>query len=206
MAATKTYTAQLMAIAMLSTALQTNASKRKAQFEALKTVPEWIELTLMLDDHVEQLAQRYRYMQQCVVLGRGYNYATAFEWSLKLKELTYVAAEPYSPADFQHGPIAILERGFPVLAVVPSGAVFKDIMNLLSYLQHEQKVELLTISDEARALDLADAPIMLPTGIPEWLTPLVSIVPAQLFTYHLTLAKGYDTEAPRGLKKVTKTQ
>jgi glucosamine--fructose-6-phosphate aminotransferase (isomerizing) len=205
-AATKTYTAQLMAIAMLSTALQSNANKRKALLEALKAIPEWMELTLMLDDQIERVAQRYRYMQQCVVLGRGYNYATAFEWSLKLKELTYVAAEPYSPADFQHGPIAILERGFPVLAVVPSGAVFEDIMNLLSYLQHEQKVELLAISDDARALDLADVPIMLPTGIPEWLTPLVSILPAQLFTYHLTLAKGYDTEAPRGLKKVTKTQ
>jgi len=204
-AATKTYTASLMAIAMLSNALLTAPAKRKAQWEAIKAVPEWMERALMLDEQIQRVTQRYRYMQQCVVLGRGYNYATAFEWSLKLKELTYTSAEPYSPADFQHGPIAILERGFPILAVVPTGAVFEDILSLLGYLQQEQRVEILAVSDDNRALELADVPIILPTGVPEWLTPLVSILPAQLFSYHLTIAKGYDTEAPRGLKKVTKT-
>jgi glucosamine--fructose-6-phosphate aminotransferase (isomerizing) len=141
-----------------------------------------------------------------VVLGRGYNYATAFEWSLKLKELAYVVAEPYSSADFKHGPIAIVGQGFPVLAVVPGGAVYADMLALLSRLVSKHQAELLIISDEEEALALAHTSLRLPSGLPEWLSPLVSIVPAQLFCYHLTRAKGYDTEAPRGLSKVTLTQ
>jgi glucosamine--fructose-6-phosphate aminotransferase (isomerizing) len=144
-------------------------------------------------------------MDQCVVMGRGYNYATAFEWSLKLKELTYVIAEPYSSADFRHGPIAVVDRGFPVLAVAPGGAVYADMLALLQTLTAENQAELLVISDQPEVLDLAVSPIHLPTGIPEWLTPLVSIVPGQLFGYYLTAVKGYNTEAPRGLNKVTKT-
>jgi glucosamine--fructose-6-phosphate aminotransferase (isomerizing) len=144
-------------------------------------------------------------MNQCVVLGRGYNYATAFEWSLKMKELTYVVAEPYSSADFRHGPIAVVADGFPVMAVAPGGAVFPDMLNLIQKLALERQAELLVISDEPEALAAATSPIPLPTGMPEWVTPLVSIVPGQLFSYYLTAAKGYNTEAPRGLNKVTKT-
>jgi glucosamine--fructose-6-phosphate aminotransferase (isomerizing) len=152
------------------------------------------------------MAQRYRYMEQCVVLGRGYNYATAFEWALKIKELSYVAAEPYSPADFLHGPIAIVDRGFPVLAVAPEGKVFSSLMRLLKALRDDQLAELVVISDSPSALELGQSPIRLPAGIPEWLTPIISIVPAQLFAYHLTRAKGYDTEKPRGIRKVTETR
>ncbi|MGB7874031.1 MAG: SIS domain-containing protein, partial [Anaerolineales bacterium] len=103
-AATKTYTTELMAIAMLSTALAGEASR----WDELEQAPGWVNEALEQDKTIEQLAQRYRYMRQCVVLGRGYNYATAFEWALKLKELTYIEAEPYSSADFQHGPVAIV--------------------------------------------------------------------------------------------------
>ena len=145
-------------------------------------------------------------MAHCVVLGRGYNYATAFEWALKLKELAYVIAEPYSSADFLHGPVAMLDRGFPVLAVAPAGAVFEDTLKLISRLVREQLVELLVISDQEEALARAHTPVRLPGPVPEWLTPIVSIVAAQLFCYHVTRAKGYDTEAPRGLKKVTLTR
>jgi glucosamine--fructose-6-phosphate aminotransferase (isomerizing) len=200
-AATKTYTTQLLAIAMLSAAL-TADEERLSQIARL---PEWVNEVLRQDEAIAQLAPRYRYMQQCVVLGRGYNYATAFEWSLKLKELTYVVAEPYSSADFRHGPIAVVADGFPVLAVAPSGAVYADMLALLQKLTGEHRAELLLISDQPEALALATSPITLPAGIPEWLTPLVSIVPGQLFSYWLTAVKGYNTEAPRGLNKVTKT-
>jgi glucosamine--fructose-6-phosphate aminotransferase (isomerizing) len=145
-------------------------------------------------------------MEQCVVLGRGFNYATAFEWSLKMKELAYIMAEPYSSADFQHGPVAVVSQGFPVMTVVPSGAVFDDMMVLLAELVNERQVELLAISDRAEALALAHSPFALPPDIPEWLSPLISIVPGQLFSYYLTRAKGYDPEAPRGLSKVTLTR
>jgi len=201
-AATKTYTAQLLAIAMLSAAL----SGESDRVAALQRVPALVQQALALDSTIEQVAERYRYMDQCVVLGRGYNYATAFEWSLKLKELAYVVAEPYSSADFQHGPVAIVSHGFPVFAVVPGGAVFDDMLALLSRLVDQNRAELLVISDEQEALSLAHTPLRLPADLPEWLSPLVSIVLAQLFCYHLTRAKGYDTEAPRGLSKVTLTR
>lgn len=200
-AATKTYTAELMALAMLSAALRGEAQ----DWQELARVPEWIEILLEQDSDIERMAQRYRYMGQCVVLGRGFNYATAFEWALKLKELTYIIAEPYSSADFQHGPIAMVEGGFPVLAVAPQGKVFDSMLEMLVRLRERQHAELVVISDDTRALSLAQSAMRLPNGIPEWLTPLVTIVAGQLFACHLTRAKGYDTETPRSITKVTET-
>lgn len=200
-AATKTYTCQLFAIALLSAAL----SSDEKMLELLERLPGQVEEVLALESVIEQAAERYRYMSQCVVIGRGFNYATAYEWSLKLKELTYIVAEPYSSADFQHGPIAIVFHGFPVLAVAPEGAVFDDVFSLLSRLVKEHGAELLVLSNDERALDLAETALPLPRDLPEWLSPLVSIVPAQLFCYALTRARGHDTEAPRTLLKVTRT-
>jgi glucosamine--fructose-6-phosphate aminotransferase (isomerizing) len=200
-AATKTYTAELLSIAMLSAAVAGEAER----WRELGQVPGWVEEVLKEDVSIARMAQRYRYMRQCVVLGRGYNYATAFEWALKLKELAYVAAEPYSSADFQHGPVAMVEQGFPVLAVVPEGQVFDSMLSLLEPLRWEQLAELVVISNVEKALALAQSPVRLPAGIPEWLSPLVGIVPAQLFSHHLTVAKGYDTEKPRNIHKVTET-
>ena len=200
-AATKTYTTELMAIAMLSAALS-NSDERWRQ---LASVPEWARYVLKLDETITQMTQRYRYMNQCVVLGRGFNYATAFEWALKLKELTYIIAEPYSSADFQHGPIAMVEGGFPVLAVAPRGKVHGSMRDMLTRLRRDKNAELVIISDDADSLALAQSPIQLPPQIPEWLTPLVGIIPAQLFACHLTTVKGYDTEKPRNITKVTET-
>ena len=201
-AATKTYTNELMAVAMLSSALSGN----KTVWKELARVPAWVEKVLKQDAPIARMAERYRYMRECVVLGRGFNYCTAFEWALKLKELSYVVAEPYSSADFRHGPIAMVEGGFPVLAVAPNGLVFDTMLEMLGRLRHEQSAELVVISDEKRALSLAQSPILIPSGIPEWLTPIVSIVPAQLFAGHLTRAKGYNPEAPRTIFKVTETK
>ena len=200
-AATKTYTCELMGLAMISAAL----SGSEKDWQDLARVPAWVSEVLQQDENIARMAERFRYMEQCVVLGRGYNYSTAFEWALKLKELCYVVAEPYSSADFQHGPIAIVESGFPVLAVTPSGKVFDSMSEMLTRLRRQRKAELVVISDNPEALALAQSPIRLPSGIPEWLTPMVSIVAGQLFACHLTGIKGYDTEAPRGLNKVTET-
>lgn len=201
-AATKTYTAELMALAMLSVALGEDKNRRAE----LDRVPEWAEKILSYDNHIKDIAQRYRYMERCVVLGRGFNYSTTFEWSLKLKELTYVVAEPYSSADFQHGPIAIVESGFPIMAVAPGGKVFDSLLPMLKGLREEHNAELLIISDQQAALDLAQSSIQLPSSIPEWISPIITIMPAQLFSYHLTLVKGYSTETPRSIHKVTETQ
>ena len=200
-AATKTYTAELMALAMISVALRND---QKAWNE-LEKVPAWITEVLQQDLSIARMTERFRYMNQCVVLGRGFNYATAFEWALKLKELTYVLAEPYSSADFQHGPIAMVEGGFPVLAVAPKGKVFDSMLEMLIGLRRTQNAELVVISDDQRPLELAQSTIRLPSGIPEWLTPIVSIAAAQLFACHLTVVKGYNPEAPRSITKITET-
>jgi glucosamine--fructose-6-phosphate aminotransferase (isomerizing) len=201
-AATKTYTAELTTIAMLSVALRGDSGR----WEDLSRVPGWVSQALELDAQIARLVERYRYMSHCVVVGRGYNYATAFEWSLKLKELAYVVAEPYSPADFLHGPIAMVERGFPVMAVAPSGQVFENVLALIESLREDLSAELVVVSDQERALDLAQSRLPLPAGIPEWLSPLIAIVPGQLFAFHLTRARGYDVEQPRTIHKVTETR
>jgi glucosamine--fructose-6-phosphate aminotransferase (isomerizing) len=143
-------------------------------------------------------------METCVVLSRGYNYATAFEIALKLKELTYVLAEPYSSADFQHGPLALVERGFPVVAIVPQGVVTGELAALLRQLQ-EHEAELLVISPQGEALGMAQTPLEIPPGVPEWVSPLVTVVPGQLLALGLALAKGFDPDHPRSLHKVTLT-
>jgi glucosamine--fructose-6-phosphate aminotransferase (isomerizing) len=200
-AASKTYTTQLVAVAMLSAALSGDSEQRAA----LARVPALLAGMLALEDAIAATAPRYRSMGHCAVLGRGFNYATAFEWALKLKELAYVIAEPYSPADFQHGPMALAHEGFPIFAVVAEGAITANVMELLARLVETRRVELLTVSNHAPALALARTALHLPEDVPEWLSPILAIVPAQLFCYHLTRAKGYNTEDPRGLSKITLT-
>jgi glucosamine--fructose-6-phosphate aminotransferase (isomerizing) len=199
-AATKTYTAELAAIALLSVTLSDDAGRR----EMLDAIPGQVAQALKVENHIAQVAERYRYMQSCVVIGRGYNYATAFELSLKLKELTYTVTEPYSSADFMHGPLAMVAPGFPVIAIAPSGQMLPDMMAFMNTVRQRQ-AELLVISDDESALGKARVPLRLPPGVPEWLSPLTSIVPGQLFAMYLADARGYDIDRPRGLHKVTET-
>ena len=200
-AATKTYTAELMAVAALSVALDGDADSRAA----LARVPAAAAEALQQDEPARRIAVEDRELAHCVVLGRGYHYSTALEWALKLKELAYVLADPYSSADFQHGPIAVVEPGFPVLAVAPSGATLPDMLTLLRRLKDEHRAELLVISDDPQAQALSERALSLPAGLPEWLGPLGTILPGQLYCYHLTRAKGYDTETPRSIRKITLT-
>jgi glucosamine--fructose-6-phosphate aminotransferase (isomerizing) len=170
----------------------------------LQGVPLAVERVLAGAVGIEQAVDRYRYMETCVVLGRGYNYATAFEIALKLKELNYLIAESYSSADFMHGPIAVVGGGFPAMIVAPSGKMF-DTMRDFGLVLRKRGAELLIISDEQALLDQAVTPLPLPEGVPEWLSPLVAVVPGQLFALYLTLAKGHDPDQPQGLSKVTIT-
>jgi len=181
-AATKTYTAQLSVIAMLAAAWQ----KEMKLWNQLQTVPEWVDAALGVENDVAHLTLRYRFMQRCVMLGRGYDLATAFEWALKVKELTYVQAEPFSTADFQHGPMALVDSGFPVFAVVSSGPVLQKTNEFLARLRNQLAADITVLSNHEEALEIAHAALRIPVSVPEWLTPLVSIVPAQLFAYYLT--------------------
>ncbi|NPA90177.1 MAG: SIS domain-containing protein [Chloroflexi bacterium] len=200
-AATKTYTAQLMALALLAA----HWAEDKVLLQELQDVPAAVSQTLSLATHISRIAERYRYMEACVVIGRGYNYATAYEIALKLKELTYVVAEPYSSADFQHGPIAMVANGFPVLLVAPRGEVHAEIHKQAQALK-AKGAELLVISDVPETLALARIPLQLPTSLPERVSPFITVIPGQLFAYYLTLAKDYDPDHPRGLTKVTQTR
>ncbi len=200
-AATKTYTASLAALALLSCALDGDIGR----LEALQQVPAALARVLDEEEGIARAVDRYRYMESCVVLGRGYNYATAYEIALKLKELNSLLAEPYSSADFMHGPIAVVGTGFPALVVAPSGKMF-ETMHRFSLELKARGAELLVISDRPALLAEAVTPLPLPEGVPEWLSPLVAVVPGQLFALHLTLIKGNDPDQPSGLLKVTRTQ
>ena len=199
-AATKTYTASLMAIAMLSTALAGSAQK----WEELSAIPDLVSQSMGLDAAAIEAASRWRFADRCVVIGRGYNYATAFELALKLKELTYIIAEPYSPADLLHGPFAIVERDFPVLVIAPKGAMLPNINQLLKGL-HQAGADSLIISDDGATLSMGDARLSLPGSAPEWLTPITAIIAGQLFALRLTAIKKLNIDQPRGLHKVTRT-
>lgn len=199
-AATKTYTGELAAIALLSATLAQNND----MIEALTQVPEAVSATLKLEAEIGRLAERYRYMRDCVVIGRGYNYATAFELALKLKELTYTIAEPYSSADFLHGPLALIEHGFPAIVIAPSGLMLPEIKAFIHTLR-QRDAEVIVISDDTETLDLARIPILLPRSVPEWLSPITAIIPGQLLAMYLAYVRDYDPDHPRGLRKVTKT-
>ena len=198
-AATKTYLAQVAVLAMLSAALTGNRAVR----DELEGVPAAMRAALAQEPAIEALAAAWPGGDRCVVLARGFNYATAREWSLKLKEVARVLADPYSSADFQHGPITMVGPGFPVLAIAVSGPALAGMDELLRLLR-ERGARLLVLSDVAAFAGLGDV-VPLP-AVPEWLSPLVAIVPAQLFAYHLALARGLDTAHPANLSKVTLTR
>lgn len=199
-AATKTYTTSLAALALLSCSMAENIQ----DLEALQKVPDHMQYTLDCLGSAMAHVERYRYMEQCDVIGRGLNYATAFETALKIKELTRVVAEPYSSADFRHGPIATATPGFPVIVIAPLGAVFQDTHTLIAELQL-RRAELLVVSDDQQALDAADLALPFAPGLPEWLTPLVAVLPGQRFAMQLTMEKHLDPDKPEGLLKVTET-
>lgn len=198
-AATKTYLAEIALIAMLSSAL----SGDEESAAELRSVPAALREALEQEALVERLAREWAGESRCAVLARGFHQATALEWALKLKELAYILADPYSAADFQHGPIALVGPGYPVLAIATAGPALPSMAELLGRLR-DAGARLLLLSDTAAVRALGDG-VPVPS-VPEWLSPLVAIIPAQLFAYHLARARGLDPEAPRNLTKVTLTR
>jgi glucosamine--fructose-6-phosphate aminotransferase (isomerizing) len=200
-AATKTYTAELAVIAALAAAWSGDPERR----EELRSFPSALDKTLALGANIADASALYRETNAITVIGRGYNYCTAFEVALKLKELTYIMATAYSSADFRHGPIATVSAGAPVLLIAPSGHTLADMMDLASVLR-ARKADLLVISDASEALASARSAFPLPAGTPEWLSPIIATLPGQQLALQLALAKGIDPDAPRGLTKVTRTR
>jgi glucosamine--fructose-6-phosphate aminotransferase (isomerizing) len=201
LAATKTYTAELAAVALLSSTL----AGEDDRLHALDTIPAAVGGTLAACLPINRLTERYRYMQHCVVIGRGYNYATAFELALKLKELTYTIAEPYSSADFLHGPVALIDQGFPVIVIAPQGQMTPRLRELTTTVR-EHGAEVVAISDDEDILSQAQVKLRLPAPMPEWLSPITAVVPGQYFAMFLAHTRGIDVDRPRSLTKVTHTE
>lgn len=198
-AATKTYTGQMLHFYMLAAAL--SEAKSKIEYEK---IPHFAAQVLQLKTKVEDLVERYVFMENCVVVGRGMNYGNSYELALKLMETCYVVAERFSSADFFHGPLAIIERRFPVIMFAPDGVTKQSNVDLLKRLE-ELHADSLSITNDAEIASLSSRALMMPKEIDEFLSPIPYIIPAQLFAGLLSNAKGIDADAPRSLSKVTRT-
>jgi glucosamine--fructose-6-phosphate aminotransferase (isomerizing) len=200
-AATKTYTAQLMALAMLSAAMQ----KSEERWKDLLKIPDLVAAAIDLHDRRSGAAGLLGGHDRMIVVGRGFNLSTAFEISLKLKEAAGVMADGYSSADFFHGPRTMLDRTVPVLVVAPGPRVFAELDETAT-LAADAGAQLAVISERPEMLSRAAIPLPLPAGIPDWLSPIVSVVPGQLLALELSVANGLNPDAPRGLSKITETR
>lgn len=200
-AASKTYTSALCATAMLSAALADDAEA----WTALAAMPKAVERALALNRSMDRVARSLHDVAQLAVIGRGLNFCTAFEIALKVKETGYMIAEPHSFADFRHGHVAMVSRGFHALVVAPSGHTEHDATELLD-LMKEKGAATVALSDRADILARTTHGLRLPEGVPEWLSPLVAVVPGQLLALAFALARGLDPDNPRGLAKVTRTR
>lgn len=196
-AATKTYTGQMLHFYLLANAL----SDAKIGYEK---IPHFAAQVLQLRSEVQELVERYVFMENCVVVGRGMNYGNSYELALKLMETCYVVAERFSSADFFHGPLAIIERRFPVILFAPQGVTKQGSIDLLKRLR-ELHADCFSITNDDEIASLSSRALRMPKDIDEFLSPIPFIIPAQLFAALLAKAKGIDADAPRSLSKVTRT-
>lgn len=199
-AATKSYTASLAALAELSQGLAHGGPQGPgadqvvpALREVVKAGPDTAAAKLLID------------RRRCVVVGRGFHLATAHEAALKLQELTGLTAQAYSPADLEHGPVAALGLDVPVIVVATEGPMAGPSRELVE-VARQRGSQVIVVSDVPDLLEQADVPIALPGGVPEWLSPLVAIVPLQWLAIATAVALGVDIDKPHGLAKVTKTR
>ncbi|GAA0911542.1 SIS domain-containing protein [Virgisporangium ochraceum] len=189
-AATKTYTAELLGLYLLL-AGGTNPG------EAAQGLPEAAEKTLAGSDGVHAAAARYRFASRLVTTGRGYSYPAACEGALKLMETSYLSAHAYSTADLLHGPVAMLGPDVPLIAVVSPGQGGAASRPVVAQLR-ESGVDVLVVGDDDRPVATA--------GVPEELNPVLEILPLQQLAWRLAVDRGTDPDRPRGLSKVTRTR
>lgn len=190
-AATKTYTAELVAVALVSEAMAGRENGLGSLADSLSRALETAVPSL------EALVEA----QRCVVVGRGYHLSTVHEWALKLQELTYLLAQPFSAADFLHGPVAVVEEGLPVLAVATAGPTGSEMSDLVTEMS-QRGAHVITMTDSPGP----DADTIAIPEVDPWLSPIVAAPALQLFAYDLAVARGLDPDTPRGLSKVTLTE
>ncbi|MGC2245079.1 MAG: SIS domain-containing protein [Terriglobales bacterium] len=199
-AATKTFTGQMMIFYLLAEAL---AGKTEVT-RGYEAIPELCARSLSQEPAIRELAPRYTFMENCVVIGRGLLYGNALELALKLMETCYVVAERFSSADFFHGPLAMVERHFPVILLACAGPMMPGVKLLAGRLSELRADTLAITSDEDLAKGCSRGVRMLPE-IGEFIAPIPYIIPGQLLAALLAEAKGLNPDAPRALSKVTRT-
>ena len=199
-AATKTYLNSLGAIAMLFAA----ADGPVAEAE-LARMPSLLEEQIELSIETAPPLDEFGDAVGATVVARGVNYGTAFEIALKIRELSGLVVEAYSPADLMHGPIAAIREGWPVIVVAPTGPARPSVEGLVLPLL-ERGARIIAVSDVAAVLRRAHTRLPLVARVPEWLSPLVAVVPGQLAALRLAQLRGIDLDQPLGLSKVTLTR
>lgn len=196
-AATKTYTAELLVLYLLITALKGEESPD----EEVRRLPNLARKVLEVE---WKGGERYRYAEHLVTTSRGYNLATAQESALKLMETTYVVAEAFSAADLRHGPMAMIGQDFPVLTIVPPGKTRAGMRELVEVLG-DREAEVVVVTEDEDLVRQAPSGFQIPFPCPEELSPILYILPLQVFAHELAHLKGLDPDSPRGLSKITET-
>jgi glutamine---fructose-6-phosphate transaminase (isomerizing) len=196
-AATKSYTAQLLALYLLLDRVRGGSGTDTAP------LPDLGDEVLGRESEIASLAQRYRFAQRLVTTARGYSYPTAREAALKLMETSYLSAQAFSGADLMHGPLAMLDAQVPVLTVVadgPGGHAMRAVLARLA----ESPVDVFTVGTE-EAVAESTSGFVLPGSLSEAVSPILEILPFQQLAMHVAVARGENPDSPRGLRKVTET-
>jgi len=201
-AATKTFTCTMAALLLLSAALD----RSEGLLGDLERLPGLVENAIQGAEQARSKVERFRYLQECVVLGRGYNLSTACELALKLRETSYLRAQSFASPDFVHGPIAIIRQGYPVIAIADRGGVLHSVLAVVKEVR-DRGAEAVIIGNAPEALEIADVafPVNLGMDVPETISPFSSIAVGQIFAHALSVLKGFDPDQPRNLQKVTIT-
>lgn len=205
-ASTKAFTGQVTLLAMLALSI---AQQRRTVDKELSEVmskellalPEKIEHALKLDGQIADLAKIFTYAHNFIYLGRGYNYPTALEGALKLKEISYIHAEGYPAAEMKHGPIALIDNEMPTVAIVtPDHTYHKTISNIQEIKARGGKIIAVAAEGDEEIDAIADFVIKVPM-VHEALMPVIISIPLQLLAYHIAINKGQDVDQPRNLAK-----
>jgi glutamine---fructose-6-phosphate transaminase (isomerizing) len=204
-ASTKAFTSQCVVLALLALyfgRLRHMSFERGIEFiEALERLPDLVAAALRSDASIRRIAERYRDASTFLYLGRQYNFPIALEGALKLKEISYIHAEGYPAAEMKHGPIALVDASTPSVFLIPQGAVYdKVILNVEEIKARKGPVIAIASPGDERVRELADDVIEMPE-VPEFLQPIVAVVPLQLLAYHVAVLRGCDVDKPRNLAK-----
>ncbi len=204
-ASTKAFTNQVAVLSLLALYFgrlrHLSSHQGQRMIHELQAMPDSIRRALRCDEQVREIASRYAHVRNFLYLGRQFQFPVALEGALKLKEISYIHAEGYPAAEMKHGPIALVDEETPSVFLMPRGPIFDKVMSNLQEIKARRGPVIAVVSaGEDEVADVADEVIEVPV-VPEYLQPLVTVVPLQLLAYHIALLRGCDVDKPRNLAK-----